>query len=390
MIICQLGRQPEMSLAELDALYPGLVNKFGHEFAVIDTAPDQFNIQKIGGVQKAGVIKTELADTSWEFVSEELKRLYIPKLKQRSGKITLGISAYGLKSARPPSMTKLGLSIKNKLKSHDVSVRLIPNKSPVLSTATSHHNKLGLSDNKIEIMVIKAGSKVIIAESLGTQNITAYAKRDQARPARDAFVGMLPPKLAQIMINIALGDTDTPKTILDPFCGTGVILQEALLMRHTAYGSDLSEKMVDYTTRNINWLSEQYRHLGDVGTITQGDAITNTWNYAKEIDAVVCEGYLGQPFSATPSPAKLTEVRNNCNHIMISFLNNIISQITPGTKLAVAVPAWRNLKSGQVTRLPLTQDMNRSQLYKSLNKEPLLYYRQDQVVARDILILEKK
>ena len=77
----------------------------------------------------------------------------------------------------------------------------------------------------------------------GVQNISAYAMRDQKRPKRDAFVGMLPPKLAQIMINLALGDQEPKdKLLLDPFCGTGVLLQEALLMGLKVYGTDLSQK----------------------------------------------------------------------------------------------------------------------------------------------------
>jgi hypothetical protein len=38
------------------------------------------------------------------------------------------------------------------------------------------------------------------------QDIDAYAERDFERPMRDAFVGMLPPKLAQIMLNLAVGE----------------------------------------------------------------------------------------------------------------------------------------------------------------------------------------
>lgn len=51
--------------------------------------------------------------------------------------------------------------------------------------------------------------------SVGAQNITALAARDQARPHTDAFVGMLPPvKLARIMVNLS---GIKKGTILDPF-----------------------------------------------------------------------------------------------------------------------------------------------------------------------------
>ena len=60
-------------------------------------------------------------------------------------------------------------------------------------------------------------------------------------------VGMMPPKLVQMMINIALSthqSTNQP-TIYDPFCGLGTTLIEAANMGMTRiYGSDLSPEMV--------------------------------------------------------------------------------------------------------------------------------------------------
>jgi len=51
---------------------------------------------------------------------------------------------------------------------------------------------------------------------------------------------MLPPKLAQILVNSVQA-----QTVYDPFCGTGVIPQEALLLGRTASGSDLSDEIGD-------------------------------------------------------------------------------------------------------------------------------------------------
>ncbi len=393
MIICQLGRQPELSRAELTALYPHRVQSFGPEFALVDTEPEQFDIQRLGGSQKAGVVALELPALAWPEVAAAIHQHYVTDLSHTSGKISLGISAYGLSHRSARDIANLGLALKRDLKPRGVSVRLIPNKSVVLSTASSHHNKLGLSPKKREILVIQQHQRIIVADSIGTQNITAYAKRDQARPARDAYVGMLPPKLAQIMLNLAVGPATTPQHILDPFCGTGVVLQEALLLGHTVYGSDLQPKMIDYTHRNLSWLMQTHRQAqtGTIGSIQPADATTAQWPYAQTVTAVVCEGYLGQPFSAAPSDSKLQSVRRTCNHIMASFLDNIAPQLASGTRLVVAVPAWRQPgESKSLTRLPLTQPPAQNSSYHWHNQSPLLYYRPDQVVARDILVLEKR
>ncbi|OYX40680.1 hypothetical protein B7Y94_06135 [Candidatus Saccharibacteria bacterium 32-49-12] len=235
-------------------------------------------------------------------------------------------------------------------------------------------------------MVIKSNSSIIVAESIGAQNITAYAKRDQQRPKRDAFVGMLPPKLAQIMLNLAAPTTSRQLTILDPFCGTGTVLQEALLRGFDVVGSDLSDKMIDYTQQNLTWLASTHHADGSVIDIRQADATNHTWNSAKTISAVACETYLGQPFSAPPSPPKLKEVVGNCNHIISQFLTNIHPQLSPNTPLCLAVPAWLST-DGSLTHLPLIRKL--SHLGYELTRPPLVYARPDQVVARELLVLRR-
>jgi tRNA (guanine10-N2)-dimethyltransferase len=302
-------------------------------------------------------------------------------------KITLGISAYGFRTTSR-DIQKTGLTLKSKLKASGTSLRLVPNQEVALSTATAHHNKLGLSESKVELLVIKGRDSIILAESIGSQNITALAARDQGRPRRDAFVGMLPPKLALLMVNLAGLQPDATKRILDPFCGTGVVLQESLLAGYSAYGTDLADKMISYSDDNLKWLADNNELRGS-WTLHEGDAMTTAWE--KPLDAVVAETYLGQPFSAPPSPAKLKEVQGNCNHIITSFLKNLHTQLEPGTPVVLAVPAWRHTDD-TFTHLPMVGSDTiagfRRVSLSTVRDEQLLYFRPDQVVAREILILE--
>lgn len=385
MQIALLGRQPKIGLAELESLYGAQhVRPFGDSYALVET--DELDISRLGGSLKTGTVQLEVSG-DWRSISRRLLDHYSQKWNSFEGKLTLGISNYG-SDVGARDVQKIGLTLKSSLKKAGVSVRLVPNSDGALSTATSHHNKLGLSANKVELFIVRSGDKVVIAESTGAQNITAYAKRDQGRPKRDAFVGMLPPKLAQIMINLA--HPAPGGRVLDPFCGTGVILQEALLMDYDAYGSDLAEKMARYSEANLTWLENTHR-LQTSWNLIEGDAMTTQWQ--TPIDAVVCESYLGQPFSAPPSPGKLRDVRGNCEHIIGSFLKNIAPQLASGTPLCVAVPAWKDT-NGQFTHLPLTQDVGQygftRTTFSHVNIDELLYFRDDQVVARELLILTKQ
>jgi len=386
MYITILGRQPALGVAELEAVHGGdTISWFSDQSALVDD--ESFSLDTLGGTQKAGRVVAELPHGDWRRASIKIVQAYTQAWTDFEGKLTLGISAYGF-DISPRDVQKTGIVLKQKLKRSGVSLRLVPNTDTALNSATSHHNKLGLSNNKVELLVVRArNGRIIIAESTGAQNITAFARRDQERPKRDAFVGMLPPKLAQIMINLA-----RPKPggrVLDPFCGTGVILQEAALMHHPVYGTDLSEKMVRYSRDNLNWLQESH-HVSFDWHLAEGDAIDTSWQ--QPIDAVVCEGYLGQPFSAPPSPVKLDQVRKNCQHIMSEFLENVAGQLTAGTPLCVALPAWRSI-DGSFTHLPLINQLEQHgyarRLFKNVKNHELLYYREDQIVARELLVLKK-
>ena len=441
-------------MAELERIYGSeVLSWFGTEYATIQT--ENFDFEQLGGSQKAGSVITEFDARSWRDVSQAIVDYYFKEWKTVEHKITLGISVYGWNIASR-DIQKTGIILKKKLREHNVSLRLIPNEQSSLSTATSHHNKLGLSPNKVELLVVHDKGHVMIAESIGAQNITALAARDQARPHTDAFVGMLPPKLARMMVNMAIGNVGTIQRafidnhqtqkalpsrqsstkievtggrarlmgtmggdgsealnsipaakpseedvssvadnntsnliVLDPFCGTGVVLQEALLLGYDAYGSDLSQKMVDYSTKNLDWLSEK-THLTGSYTVELGDAMTHQW--LPPIDAIAAEGYLGQPFSAPPSTAKLVEVRGNCDHIISSFLSNLALQIAPGTPICLAVPAW-NDGHDNFSHLPLVDKLGdygftRIKL-QHVPTSALLYYRPGQVVARELLIMQK-
>jgi tRNA G10 N-methylase Trm11 len=396
MHIAILGRQPAISIAELERVY-GDVSWFSEISALVQPSAeaDYIDIQRLGGSQKAGKVVLQVPGRDWRAASLKIVQHYSKAWAKKDGKITLGISAYGF-SEGPRDIQKTGLVLKSKLKPTGTSLRLIPNQEAALSTATSHHNKLGLADNKVELIVVKGQSGIVIAESTGAQNITALAARDQGRPKRDAFVGMLPPKLAQIMINLAGLEKGL---ILDPFCGTGVILQEGLLMGYNVFGSDIAEKMISYTEANIQWLENNHDFKNQTAEWTVGDATTTTWQsnindtpQKLKIDAVVAEGYLGQPFSAPPSNSKLTEVRGNTNHILSEFLKNLAGQIEPGTPVVFGVPAWKDI-DGRFTHLPLltkVEDLGFSYVeLRNVRPDQLLYFRPDQIVAREILVLVK-
>lgn len=395
--LCILGRQPQLGLAELEFLYGEQHVKPEAGAALLDIAAEQINFKRLGGTIKTTRILATLPQTDWKSICDFLMEkvpAYVEPMEQ--GKFTLGISAYGL-SVSPNDINKLNLSIKKQIRRSGRPVRVVPNKEAALNSAQVLHNGL-TKRGSWELVLFKHRDQTIVAQTLFVQDIEAYGARDQARPARDARVGMLPPKLAQIIINLAAGAIEqkveaeqrTRVRVLDPFCGTGVILQEALLDGYSVFGTDLDERMVEYSQKNLRWLFEQYPKLEGNVNIEAGDATSYQW---PAISCVASEVYLGRALSALPPPDKLKEIINDSNTIVKKFLANLSTQLKPGRRVCLALPAWRR-PGGQIIKLPLIDhltDMGYNYLdLKHVRRDELLYFREDQVVARQLVILEKK
>jgi tRNA G10 N-methylase Trm11 len=396
-----LGRQPALGLAELESLYGADTISLINETVAGSKLPAKdIDFSRLGGSIKLASVIGEIESTDWRRIEKVLlQQVPITATLLEEGKIQFGLSIYGLKvGLKDIEATALRLKKAIRAKTNQ-SVRVTPNKESALSSAQVLHNHL-TGPRGLEIVLVKSGNKTILGRTVAEQDIEAYAKRDQNRPKRDARVGMLPPKLAQIIVNLAVGNpkiiedktTHTP-IVLDPFCGTGVILQEALLMEYHVIGTDIESRMIEYTQKNIEWLYKERDISGFLRYLAVGDATQHQWLEAHVTDAVACEGYLGQPFNTFPSEEKLREVMNTCNQIMKGFLKNIAGQIQSGTRLCVALPAWHR-PNGTFEHLKLLDSLeelgyNRVVL-KHVRNEELLYYRPDQVVARELLILTKQ
>lgn len=375
--IAVLGRQPLISVAELEAQFGENVriiarSKTSPWLAEFETSKD-IDIRRLGGILK---------------IAEPIELKEFLASLPREGKITLGVSDFS-KGATAFGAQKEALKLKKLLVKHGRSVRVVPNQTAVLSSAVSLHNHL-FQENKVELL--KLGEKLYKVSQ--ASNPESYARRDQKRPARDAKVGMLPPKLAQILINLC-GELPKGARVLDPFCGTGVVLQEALLMGCRAYGTDVNERMVEYSERNLKWFTEQFANCSPQPfQISLGDATDYEWE--QPINAVACETYLGPPMSNPPAEIKLKEVKQLCGGIIRGFLKNLAEQIKSGTPVVIAVPAWLR-PDGTYTRLfgeKLVDEMDNLRYnvssFKNLGQNDLLYHREGQVVAREIIVLRKK
>lgn len=382
-----LGRQPALGIAEAESLFGAdTITLLGTQALVLDKAPDDVPFSRLGGSIRVAKLLAYLPYTNWDkietYLAAELPKhaSYLPE-----GKVRLGLSVYGLQ-VNVRRLNASGLTLKKAIKNAGYSVRVVPNKELELNTAQVLHNQL-TGPTGMELLLIRDGERTALAQTAQVQDIEAYAARDQARPARDARVGMLPPKLAQIILNLAV--TDETRAVLDPFCGTGVVLQEAMLAGYDAYGTDLEERMIDYSNKNLEWLATQHDFDGQTLLLETGDATSYDW---QDFDTIAGETYLGRPFSSEPKPNVLREVMQDVDTIHRKFLENVASQTEPGFRMCIAVPAW-NTKSGfkHLKTLDILSELGYNRVsFAHLSTRDLIYYRENQVVGRELVILIRK
>jgi len=385
--VCILGRQPALGIAELESLYgTENVKPFGSA-ALLNLDAAEVNFKRLGGTIKVARILTILPTTQWREVLNYLVE-NIPKHLEyvEPGKFTLGISVYGL-AVNVPQINQGALAIKKAVKATARPVRIVPNKTLELNSAQVLHNKL-THRGAWELNLLKYGQQTILAQTLFVQDIGAYAARDQARPKRDARVGMLPPKLAQTLINLTC--PDTKDTVLDPFCGTGVVLQEAQLMGHSVVGTDLEPRMIEYSKDNMDWLRQQYPSIETGLFLAVGDATSFKWPH---FDVVAAEVFLGRPLTTLPDTEKLNAIIHDTDTILRKFLINLLPQVKTGRRICLAVPAWKRSQGG-FHHLPLIDHLtemgyNRVD-FKHASPSELIYHRPDQTVARQLLVLVKR
>jgi len=293
---------------------------------------------------------------------------------------------------------------KKTIKQKGVSCRLVTSREKTLSSVVVEQNNL--TTRGMEIVLIEEAETIYICKTEAVQAFKELSFRDFGRPERDDESGMIPPKLAQIMLNLSgkikdhcAETTDKPcylSTVLDPFCGSGTMLMEAALMGVTTIiGSDISEKAIDDTRRNTDWLKKTF----PTSTFNFQLFKTSATEISKDIkpnsvDAIVTEPYLG-PQRGSHNPH---QVAAELEKLYSAALKEFKKILKPDGKVVIIFPVQAvgtrpdfhflnpTLEGWQVVS-PIPEAL-RERLHTT-RRETIVYGRQGQKVYREIVVLKK-
>ncbi len=359
-----LGAHPELSAAEIRAVLHVSGTRVGGVLLVDQVDASLPNLQnRLAGTIKIGSVIGSLK--SWN--KDEAADLIRSMIPMNGGKVHFGISVYGERLTR--NAEPLGLEIKKKLKEDGVSSRLVTSKEATLSSVVVEKNHLLTSGG--EFVILEGKGEILIGQTETIQDFESWSKRDFGRPSRDAKSGMLPPKLARLMINLS-GVEPANAFLLDPFCGSGTILMEAGLMGfHEVVGGDISEKAIKDSGKNLRWIFGE-GHKSDLRVSSAADLKLDG-----HVDVVVTEPYLGPPQRGGETKAQLENVGTDLEMLYLKTFKNIHSLMKPKAKLVVAFPTFHGVNV-------MTKPLPGFHL-----EERFVYERAGQRVQREILVLTR-
>lgn len=370
-----LGSNPELSFTEI-ATVLGIKEKklITKEILVLETEneiiPENL-IKKLGGIIKIGIFHEELKNPNSLDLQLSLAKIASKaKGANGDGKFCFGISVYGEAIQKP---LVLGLELKKYFREQGLSCRLVTSREAQLSSVVVTQNKL--IGKGIELVIAKKDGKVFVGQTLAVQDFKDLSKRDYGRPARDDESGMLPPKLAQIMINLA-GLRSSEATILDPFCGSGTVVTEAMLMGfQNIIGSDLSPKAVSDTRENVNWMRKRYDlERANIKIINRNVVNLSKVIKAETVDAVVTEPYLGPQRGLKNIPLVVENLEELYSQALAQF--DLI--LKPGGRVVMIWPVFYG------------ENHIKPRLGNFTKVYSVLYGRSGQKVFREVVILDKK
>lgn len=373
------GKNWKLSLAETISYLEARnnvfqVTDFSRSFFIIRTKDplDASIIDDLGGILKIGRVQVLIPT---ELVSEVfLKRNKQARLdfelslpfdviakripKEASGKSLFGVSVYwgaelSFNAAGMRIDHFIGNKLKDELKKQGKKARFLgfprdrgqPQLTPVEVL------KKGLVETNAEILFCIGKNQTSISTTFCVHNPFEFQKRDVEKPVQRKIFG-ISPRVAKIMVN--LSHCTEGKVFLDPFCGVGNILQEALLAKAKVIGLDINRWCVEAARRNLDWLQQEYS-LKDSDYMTlQGDSRKLTAKIREGIDCIATEPDLGPALRQVATENYAVKIIDSLVPLFEDFLRESYKILNKNSHLVLVTP-YVKTRTGKPVRMNIQE-----------------------------------
>lgn len=392
----QLWREWKLSVAELINFFPKSEIIFCGSWVLIlgniEKSYLQENFYKLGWTIK-------IFELDFFANIEDIYESILETALNTEWKFKYSLNLFWEKSLKLENILK---KTKNLLKNKSISARYF-NKDDWKNLSSAQILGNSILKKWFDFNIINLWNIFYFGKTLEVQDIDSYSKRDFSKN-RDMQVGMLPPKLCQMMINIWKESKDCEsKNVYDPFVWLGTVLIEALNMWISqVFWSDLSEKMVDESRKNIsdfiskNWLKNISFKIEKLNAkfINESEILQK-----EKIDLIVTEWYLWEIMTKKNiSLDRINKQKESLLSIYSKFFENL-AKVDFSWRIVICFPFWE-LNGKFIYFNEILEILNKfcvienifknSEINLSSKSGSLLYKREKQLVWREIFKLKIK
>jgi tRNA G10 N-methylase Trm11 len=365
-----LGRNSDLSLQEIISYLEarGIMGNYCLESSIaLFSLKEEINpremIEKLGGTIKIG--KTTITGKHDDILGQ------IKKLNLYSGekdKLKFSVSVYPEDAALAGSLKEI---LDEFFKEEGIKALFRqPSETPT-----------GSIKFDLEFFLIRLKKDYYFGEIMAVYDSKDVEFRDMHKPFRRSEYA-IPPRIAKILINMS-GVIEN-ETLLDPFCGVGTILQEAILQKVNAIGADIDPGVIENCQRNMSWIIKNYNTQANVKIFTS-NAIDLPNVIKEKVDAIASEPFLVPLITYTPKDKEATKMITKAKYTYITTLNELKKLLKDGGRIALSLPVMKARES----KVHLRIDEICIETGLKLIAGPFPEAREDQRVSREIIILEK-
>lgn len=390
----QLWREWKLSVAEIVNFFPESNIIFSGSWVLIlgniEKSYLQENFYKLGGTIK-------VFELDFFANIEDIYESILETALNTEWKFKYSLNLFWEKSLKLENILK---KTKNLLKNKSISARYF-NKDDWKNLSSAQILGNSILKKWFDFNIINLWNIFYFGKTLEVQDIDSYSKRDFSKN-RDMQVGMLPPKLCQMMINIWKESKDCEsKNVYDPFVWLGTVLIEALNMWISGvFWSDLNEKMIEESKKNIlDFISKN--NLKNISKKFEklNAKFINESSILKEnnIDLIVSEWYLWEIMTKKNiSLDRINKQKDSLLSIYTKFFENL-TKTDFNWKIVICFPFWE-LNWKYIYFSEILETLQKHCIIESIfeNTEfnlatktwSLLYKREKQLVWREIFKLK--
>ncbi len=371
-----LGRNIELSKAEIFAYFEKEENKI-LSFDLVENGllidleklPDKNIVDHFGGVISIGKVLEE-GKVDLVIKNIEKRELYFGK-KNNFNYVLWNFTKDG-------SEEEISVYLKKRFRSEKLKATQKPFSGLIRTQEGEEIKNLTSKNIDEEFFIFGDGKNLCFGKVFEKCDYEKLEARDMKKPFRREELA-ISPRLAKIMIN--LSQVKSYEKILDPFCGIGVVLQEALLQKIDVIGIDKDHEAVKGCVKNMEWFSFPKKHY----KIIYGDS--TRMKISEKIKALVTEPDLGKILKKIPKDGEAKKTLEDFEILVIKVINNFKVNFEANSKIVFTAPLIK-LHSGKRISCNVERIVNEIGLTLA-EGFPIKEFRENQIVGREIFVLKK-